>query len=300
MDSAVLTQLSATSADWPADPSAYIGLASPGGQLAADVDPRGARLATLVHTDSGLDALLHTAWEHEDWSGAFPATDSAAEWHRRYQGGWHVLIPHVGAPRVVDGVEHPYHGEAAWRLWRITDVTETSCALEIVLRTVPLRLRREFVLTDDSVLVTQHFVNLSSSAVAFTWTEHPAFGDALIDETSEVSLGGVRVDVRFPPEGEGYGAFATFDATGDGELAIRNPRTRLEAVVVWDTELLPYASAWQEHNKTQGFPWWGTTNTIGLEPSSRNYHDVPPELGPLTVEPRGRLSSALKLSFRSY
>jgi hypothetical protein len=143
-------------------------------------------------------------------------------------------------------------------------------------------------------------VNLSSSAVSFSWTEHPAFGDALIDETSEVSVGGERVDVQFPPHGEGYGAFATFDATEDGQLAIRNPRTRLEAVMEWDTGLLPYATAWQEHNKTQGFPWWGTTNTIGLEPSSRHYHDVPAELGPLTVEPRATLSSALKLSFRAY
>jgi hypothetical protein len=297
MDNAVLTQLPATR---PADPTSFIHLIASGGQLTADLDPRGARLATLVHTDSGRDALLHTAWEHEDWSGAFPATDSSAEWHRRYQGGWHILAPHVGAARLLAGTEHPYHGEAGWRPWRVTDVTETSCALEVVLRTVPLLLRREIVLTDDAVLVTQHFVNLSSSAVSFSWTEHPAFGDALIDETSEVSVGGDRVDVRFPPEGEGYGAFATFDATGDGHLAIRNPRTRLEAVIEWDTELLPYATAWQEHNKTQGFPWWGTTNTIGLEPSSRHYHHVPAELGPLTVEARGTLSSALKLSFRSY
>jgi hypothetical protein len=297
MESPVLTQLPAAPGTVP---SSYIHLVAPGGQLTADVDPRGARLATLVHSDSGHDALLHTAWEHEDWSGAFPATDSSAEWHRRYQGGWHVLAPHVGAARVVAGVEHPYHGEAAWRPWRVTEVTETSCALEVVLRTVPLRLRREIVLTDDAVLVTQRFANLSSSAVSFSWTEHPAFGDALIDETSEVTVGGVPVDVRFPREGEGHSAFSTFDATGDGQLAIRNPRTRLEAVVEWDTVLLPYACAWQEHNATQGFPWWGTTNTIGLEPSSRHYHDVPPELGPLTVEPHGTLSSKLKLSFRSY
>ncbi|HMH59360.1 MAG TPA: hypothetical protein VK537_09280 [Galbitalea sp.] len=295
-----MTQLSATSAAHPADPSSFTRLVAAGGQLTADVDPRGARLATLVHRDSGRDALLHTAWEHEDWSGAFPATDSSAEWHRRYQGGWHVLAPHVGAARVLAGVEHPYHGEAAWRPWRVTDVTENSCALEVLLRTVPLRLRREFVLTDDAVQVVQHFVNLSSSAVSFSWTEHPAFGDALIDETSEVSVGGERVDVRFPRQGERHGGFATFDATGDGQFAIRNPRTRLEALVEWDAELLPYASAWQEHNKTQGFPWWGTTNTIGLEPASRDYHDVPSELGPLIVEPRGTLSSALKLSFRSY
>jgi hypothetical protein len=300
MDSAVLTQLPATSADQHTGLNSFTRLVAPGGQLSADVDPRGARLATLVHTVSGRDALLHTAWEHEDWDGAFPATDSSAEWHRRYQGGWHVLAPHVGAARVLNGVEHPYHGEAAWRPWRVTDVTGTSCSLEVILRTVPLRLRREFVLTDDAVLVTQHFVNLSSSAVSFSWTEHPAFGDALIDETSEVSVGGKRVDVRFPRQGEGHGAFAIFDATGDGQFAIRNPRTGLEAVVTWDTDLLPYATAWQEHNKTQAFPWWGTTNTIGLEPSSRHYHDVQAELGPLTVGPRSTLSSALKLSFRSY
>jgi hypothetical protein len=282
------------------DVSSYTRLSAPGGQLTADVDPRGARLATLVHRESGQDALLHTAWENEDWSGAFPATDSSAEWHRRYQGGWHVLAPHVGAARVVGGIEHPYHGEAAWRPWRMSDVTENSCTLDVVLRTVPLALRREIVLTDDAVLVTQHFVNLSSAAVAFSWTEHPAFGDALIDENSEVSVGGKRVDVRFPRQGEGLSAFAIFDATGDGQFAIKNPRTRLEAVVEWDTELLPYATAWQEHNASQGFPWWGTTNTIGLEPASRHYHDEPAELGPLTVEPRSTLSSFVKLSYRSY
>jgi hypothetical protein len=292
---------------FPATPDAattnirsYTRLTSPHGQLTADVDPVGARLAALVHTDSGHDALLHTEWENEDWSGAFPATDSSAEWHRRYQGGWHVLVPHVGAPRVVNGIEHPYHGEAAWRPWRMTAVAESSCTLEVVLRTVPLTLRREFVLTDDAILVTQHFVNLSSSAVSFSWTEHPAIGDALIDETSEVSVGGKRVDVRFPRLGEALSAFATFDAIEAGEFAIRNPRTRLEAVIEWDTELMPYATAWQEHNASQGFPWWGTTNTIGMEPSSRHYDEVPDELGPLTVEPRSTFSSSIKLSYRAY
>jgi hypothetical protein len=295
-----VTQFPATSDAPNTTLGSYTRLTAPGGQLTADVDPRGARLATLVHRDSGQDAFLHTQWENEDWDGAFPATDSSAEWHRRYQGGWHVLAPHVGAARELDGIEHPYHGEAAWRPWRMTAVTESSCTLEVVLRTVPLALRREFVLTDDAILVTQHFINLSSSAVSFSWTEHPAIGDALIDETSEVSVGGHRVDVRFPRQGEGLSAFATFDATGDGQFAIRNPRTRLEAVVEWDTELMPYATAWQEHNASQGFPWWGTTNTIGMEPASRHYHDVPAELGPLTVEPRSTLSSSLKFSYRAY
>jgi hypothetical protein len=295
-----LKQFAATSDAHSTNPSSYTRLSAPGGQLTADIDPRGARVATLVHTKSGLDALLHTDWENEDWDGAFPATDSSAEWHRRYQGGWHVLAPHVGAAQILDGVEHPYHGEAAWRPWRMTGVTANSCTLDVVLRTVPLALRREFVLTDDAVLVTQHFVNLSSSAVSFSWTEHPAFGDALIDEKSEVSVGGQRVDVRFPREGEGLSAFAIFDATGDGQFAIKNPHTRLEAVVEWDTELLPYATAWQEHNASRGFPWWGTTNTIGLEPASRHYHEVPSKLGPLTVDARSTLSSSLKLSFRSY
>jgi hypothetical protein len=293
-------QFPATSDTHHTNLSSYTHLSAPDGQLTADVDPRGARLASLVHRYSGHDALLHTDWENEDWSGAFASANSSAEWHRRYPGGWHVLAPHVGESRALGGVEHPFHGEAAWRPWRVTNVTESSCTFEVVLRTVPLLLRREFILTDDAVLVTQHFVNLSMLAVSFSWTEHPAFGDALIDEKSEVTVGGKRVDIRFPRRGDAHSGFATFEAAGVGGFAIRNPRTRLEAVLEWDTEVLPYASAWQEHNRSQGFPWWGTTNTIALEPASRQYEAVPVGLGPLTVEPRSTLSSSLKLSFRSF
>jgi hypothetical protein len=282
----------------PAAARGRLRLASPDGAFTAAVDPVGARVASIVHAATGTEFLLRTPWGDEDWSGAHPLSGSDQEWHRRYAGGWHTLVPHAGDARAVDGVEHPFHGEAAWRRWRAVEASASSCTFEVVLRTAPLTVRRRVEATGTGLAVRQTVANHSGRETAFSWTEHPAFGSALIGPDTTVRIGDDPVAAVFPPGGGSHAGFQTVRAKGRGTAAIANPAKGTGAVLRWDPELLPYLYVWQEHRKTPGFPWWGVADTVALEPASRPYEsDGGPlgPLGPLVLAGAAALTAAFEL-----
>lgn len=272
----------------------HLKLGTPDDAFAVAVDPTGARVASLVHRATGTELLLRPPWEHEDWSAAYPSASSNEEWHRRYPGGWHTLLPHAGDARSVDGVQHPFHGEAAWRRWRVVGREATSCTLDVVLRTVPFAVRRRVRSTGTGVEVVQRIANLSSHDVAFTWTEHPAFAGALAEPGSTLSLGGDPVDVTFPASGETSGAFQTVRTKGRGDAELRNDDEGISVVLRWDPELFTHLHVWQEH-RTTGFPWWGLVNAIALEPACRVYDADDGALGPLVLAGGAELTARFEL-----
>lgn len=254
-------------------------LTSPQGKFLVSADRDGGHISSIVRTACQTEFLLRTPWAEEQWPGTFPAGSSTEEWHKRYPGGWHTLIPHAGEPRKHNGIEHPFHGEAAWRQWRLITQAENFCTFEVVLRTVPFRVRRRIEALDTGVLVEQEVENISNAPIAFSWTEHPAFGDALVGPNSSVTVGGNAVTADFSRTG-----FQTARANGLGEAEIRNEDSGYEAKLSWDAELMPYLYIWQEHGNATAFPWWGSTNTVGLEPASRPYDHEETILGPVTLD----------------
>ncbi|WP_369372454.1 hypothetical protein AB1046_03700 [Promicromonospora sp. Populi] len=267
----------------PAPSDRRIHLASPDGAFSVTVVATGARVSSVLHTATGTEFLVRTPWADEEWSGTYLSDSSNKEWHRRYAGGWHTLVPHAGDARTLGGVEHPFHGEAAWRRWRVVEHDATSCTLEVVLRTTPFVVRRSVVATAVGVEVRQSITNQSDRDVAFSWTEHPAFSGALIGPSSQLSVGGDPVDIYFPRDGSSHGAFRTVLAEGRGTAELRNHDTGAAVVLRWDPELFPYLYVWQEHHQTAGFPWWGLMDTIALEPASRGYESDGGPLGPIVL-----------------
>ncbi len=55
---------------------------------------------------------------------------------------------------------------------------------------------------------------------------------------------------------------------GAGSYEITRPDESLGMRVEWDAATLPYLWYWQEFGRTGGFPWYGKSYNIGLEPSS--------------------------------
>ncbi|WP_112141524.1 aldose epimerase family protein [Glycomyces dulcitolivorans] len=266
------------------------------GEYTVDVDAVGARIASILHAPTGTEYLLTTAWGEEDWGGTYQFTGSNEEWHRRYAGGWHTLVPHAGDARTLDRVAHPFHGEAAWRRWRLTEADDALCEFAIVLRTAPLTVRRRVTATGTGVLVRQTVWNHSPREAAFTWVEHPAFGPALIGPGTTVAIGGDRVDARFPEGDELHSDFQVVRAKGRGTASISNADKGTAAVLTWDPEVFPFLFVWQEHRATTGFPWWGTADTIALEPACRPYESDGGPLGPLVLVGGASLAAEFELT----
>lgn len=245
--------------------------------LSVLVDVVGARIASVVHVPSSVEFLLTTPWADEEWQGAFSAEQSSAEWHRRYPGGWHTLVPHAGDPRRVDGIDHPFHGEAAWRPWRVVAQDDTSLSLRIVLRTAPLSVERTVSIVAGRLNVRQVVRNMSSRPTSLSWTEHPAFGSALAAEQTRVTIG----DTVVPPV-QGTSGLTT-ELTAIGVARIENPLTGAFARLTWDAGLLPYAHVWHEYSGHDSFPWWGQVRALAVEPASRPYDADSERLGPITM-----------------
>ncbi|MCL2731407.1 MAG: hypothetical protein FWE15_15445 [Actinomycetia bacterium] len=267
-------------------------LMDPSGNTRVTVERTGATIASI--RTGGTELLWRSPWADEEWDGQYPARDSNAEFHARYSGGWHTLVPNAGDAFDVDGVAHPFHGEACWRPWQVVDSGEASCTLRIVLRTAPLTVERRVEARADGVVVTQEVTSYGADDVSFTWVEHPTFGPALIGPGTTVTVGGRQLGLEIPGPDATHAAMTVVDA---GTARISSPAGDLTAELTFDTGVFPLVQVWQEHRAQRGYPWWGVVDALAVEPSAAAY-DARSEgdpLGPLTLAPGQRLSATLGL-----
>lgn len=266
------------------------------GRAVIHVRAIGAAIASITLQPIGhppLEVLARTPWADappEPWR----LSASADEWHRTYPGGWHVLLPRALGPAVVDGVEQPFHGEAAWRRWHLVRESENRCTATVSLRTLPLRLERTYILDETSgavrLTLEQRIVNLGSSDLRIGWVEHPAFTGDLFTE-SDVTLNGAPNPIG-PP---GTSSFSDDESlTGDLRIDHRPTGTRIE--LTWDPDLFPRTYLWQERRSSAGFPWHRQVDAVGIEPATQR-HDIPSDmLGDLLLGAGVAIDSRLILS----
>jgi len=256
--------------------------------LRAEIDPEGARIASLTHLPTGREVLAPTPWA-DDPRDAFALPDSSGEWHRRYPGGWHVLLPRAGDPPAGVEPRQPFHGEAAWRTWELSS-EESSCRARVALRTVPLDIERTATLVDDELRLDTVVRNTSAALVRVGWAEHPAFAGDLFDAPSAVRTGERDIAVPAAPS-------AGFDdiSGAAGSLRISG---RLRVDLTWDPRLFPRLFVWRERRGSTGFPWWGAVDAVGLEPSSDPYAHPHDALGSIDVVPGETVRSRVVLRVR--
>lgn len=267
----------------------------PSGTTHAVVDATGAAISSIQV--GGTEVLWRSPWADEDWDDNFASPDSNAEWHARYPGGWHTLIPNAGDAVTVDGVAHPFHGEAAWRRWRLVSQDAASCTHRIVLRTSPLIVHRRVEAHADGVSVTQEVTSYGVDTVSFTWVEHPAFGPSLAAPGATVTVADQPVDVVVPAAdtaGSGH------TVTPAGTARLTNPAEGITAELSFDADVFPVLQIWQEHRAERRYPWWGVADALAMEPSAASYasRGEGDPLGPLSLAPGQKLSARLHLRVR--
>lgn len=248
----------------------------------------------------GVELLARTPWADEGLGGdgdAWRMPSSSAEWHRRYPGGWHLLTPAAGDPSPSAAVEQPFHGEAAWRSWGVRAEGDAAIVAEVLLRTAPLRVTRTITLSEGRVVVDTVLRNESGTDQSIVWVEHPALAGSLFDD-AEVEVGdggGERVAVEIVPV-----PGSRFDewAAPSGRVSIRSRSAGIDLTMTWDAGLLPVLYVWQERHGSEGFPWWGAVDAVGLEPASDPYGTATLGSGSVTVPARGERRTRLTWEIR--
>lgn len=253
--------------------------------LTARVEALGARMTSIRHGSTAVELLAR----HD--TRVLEAADRPAlpDGHLRFADGWNVLIPNAGDSRVIDGVEHEYHGEAARRVWQLS-VSANAVTASLALRSLPLSLTRTTSLVGDSLLVRQTIRNDSDVPQRFAWVEHPVFDGALLSGGGAVRVGASSV----PLVQLGQGGFDSARVPA-GCACVELPDARLALRLHWDPHVLPHMHVWQERRSILGPPWFGRVDGVGLEPASHGPGDPEFGLGPLTLEPFGTLESLLRL-----
>lgn len=264
------------------------------------VPAKGGDIVALRWLPLDLDVLWHTPWGLPHRGAAAAAGDSASAFIDAYPGGWQTLFPNGGDACVDDGVEMPFHGEAATAGWDWEPCGD-GVRLSTHLRRTPFALQRTLRLDGDRLEVEETAVNTGRRPVEAMWSHHPAFGapflgaactievdaaEVLVDAdrdtpASDLQRGGrscwpfvpgrdgVLRDLRLvPPDGPPCDRLAYLAGFRRGRTTITNHELDLAAELSWDAELFPYAWYWVEARATAGPPWHGQAYVLAVEPAS--------------------------------
>jgi hypothetical protein len=227
-----------------------------------------------------------------------------------YEGGWQELFPTLGAPATVHGAPLGEHGEVALLPWDVRidrdDPEGVAVTFSVECRRTPFRLRRTLRLEGDAAVlrIDEEAENAGAEPLDFMWGHHPVLGAPFLAPGCRLSLPGGRVqgtevsdagfhdageatdwpvyrspagheeDLRRLPEpGPAHIDELYVSGLPAGWYAVTNPELGAGFGLRWDLETFPYLWLWRTLGAAPGYPWYGRTYTLGLEPFS----SVPPQ-----------------------
>ena len=239
-------------------------------------------------------------------------SDPNASFFDHYPGGWQEVLPNFGGPCVYKGASLGLHGEVCLLPWKYRIIEDDPSCVSVqfsvhCLRT-PLSLTKTLTLNQGQVLKIQEtLVNESSETVECSWGHHPALGGSFLDETCRVDLPpcqvttpddyvspnsrlekgqdcawpkvkgrhGGSIDLsKIPPPSVKSHDTACLYGFKEGWYAVTNQSKKVGFGLAWDSALFKYLRFWQVYRGWAGYPWYGMSYNIGLEPCS----SLPPSL----------------------
>jgi hypothetical protein len=248
-----------------------VGVSLYAGGIAVEVDRVGAELRSL-RSPAGVEILFQTPWPVEE---SDRTTDDNA-WVRGWRGGWSVLVPNAGPACTVDGVSHPYHGDATTLLWDVDDVSDSSVSLSVLVCATVL-VRRTVSVDRMGLEVETRITNISDRPAPFLRVEHLILGPPLVGARTVVELpegGRQLLDPAGDPgrwersPGRGASRFGSIAAVSPQRARVLSGDGSLGLELEWAGADLRHLWYWWENGGERDDPWSSRTTCLGLEPSS--------------------------------
>lgn len=300
---------------------------------------KGADIFELRWLPADVDVMWKPAWGTRDPARPLHTASSVVAWLDTYSGGWQVLFPSGGGPATYKGAELVFHGEASLDPWTLVtaEADDTSARIRVALRLVrsPFTIERTVTLPAGSptLRIEETIVNHAGEPMDYMWGHHPAFGAPFLSGACRIETGarsivadeayagpanplvpGSRhawpmadgplgpVDLSaVPAEGTPRSMLGYLGDFTEGWYAITNPELGFGVGLAWPREALPYAWMWQEMRASTGYPWYGNTYTLAIEPNTsipgQGLEKVIAAGTQGTLEPGGRASLALVATF---
>ena len=225
-----------------------------------------------------------------------------------YEGGWQELLPSISTPTNYKGMGLGFHGEVLFLPWDCRVIEDTpSCVrveLSVRMRRAPLVVMKTVTLrSHSSVLEFEETVtNTADEDFQFIWGHHPALGQPFLDENCVIDLpdgaigqayqvdfsgnspfepgqefawpfardrSGAIVDLSTVMSPERKIAFNTYIKNlKEGWYGITNLARGIGFGMKWDVALFKYICIWAVYRGFYGFPFYGRTYNMALEPYS--------------------------------
>jgi hypothetical protein len=275
---------------------------------------KGADIYAIVDARTGVDVLWKSHIGLRPPGHGVLSRDSATAWLEQYEGGWQEILPNAGGENVYKGVTLSFHGESTLLPWdvHVVQASGDAAIVDFTCRLYrsPFRIERRMRLGAGDAHFTLHerVTNFADEPMDFMWGHHPAYGAPFISEHTHVctnarriftdenndgplaplqshvysdwplaaaSAGG-HIDLRrLPPTDERTARMAyLFDFDGPPWYALLNPQLRLGLGVKWSGDVFRHLWMWQEFNASTGFPFYGRSYTMALEPHSSYPHEL--------------------------
>jgi len=267
---------------------------------------KGADIYEFLHKPSDTDFVWRSPWGVRDPKQFVPTTGSGTElWLDQYEGGWQTVLPGGGFPSQYGDVQMGLHAEVntiPWDSQIVVDSPETV-TLKCSVRTYRTPFYFEKSITLDSLSpvlkTTQTIINEGEEEAHVVWGEHIAIGEPFLNENCVIdlpggtivnhpdifhpnntlkegfegpwpwnqNLAGNRVDSRIIPSK----AARTYDMSyikdmPEGWYAITDKEKGVGLGVSYPLDIFPYLWYWQSFGGGFGYPWYGRTYNLGLEP----------------------------------
>lgn len=299
---------------------------------------KGADVYQLVHKPTDTDFMWRSPWGVRDPSRFTATSGAPTEtWLDLYEGGWQTVLPGGGFPSRYSGAELGLHAEVNTMPWdcAILEDTPERVSIRCWVRTyrTPFFFEKTLTLSAGSPVleIDARLTNEGEEAAHCVWGEHIAIGSPFLSEDCVIDLpggllmthpkdhhpntrlkpgvkgpwpwteakDGSRVDAgKVPPKATRSYDMAYVTDMPEGWYAVTNQRTGLGFGLRFPTEVFPYLWFWQSYGGGFGYPWYGRTYNVGLEPFSSYTNEglaQAVENGTaLRLEPAGQVEAALK------
>jgi hypothetical protein len=223
----------------------------------------------------------------------------------RWSGGWFEVVPNGGPACEYKGATLGFYAETINLPWdyQVLENRPDQVTVGFWVRTyrTPFLLQKTLTMKtgQPALFIEERLTNEGHEAVDFMWGHHPVVGAPFLDETCRISAPACEVEVfhdedgpdyrmglhqigRWPIIKDRYGSpldlrpvppptSRTMDNCylkhlSEGWISIQSQRLNLGLGLAWDPAVFRYVWLWQALGGGLGYPWYGRTYNIGIEP----------------------------------
>lgn len=223
-----------------------------------------------------------------------------------YEGGWQEILPNAGPASEYKGASLGLHGEVSLAPWRFQVLEDSpkrvSVKMSVETHRTPFRLEKILALEKDApiLFIEEAVTNLAGEKMDFSWGHHPALGAPFLSGSCQLEIPGKPevevfkgdgiartnlllgkgrwpivqgkkgpVDLKnVPAVKDRVANLLLLTNLAEGRYRVKNPELKLALQLTYDAGIFSHLWYWQNTAGSFGYPWWGRTYNIALEPFS--------------------------------